>query len=157
MAQYAYKYNDIFDDYVVQPEHTGNTAPRRAPSPRPYQAPAKKQQPPIHKHKKSKEQVIRENKRKFKIALAKVTVIFALFASMLLIAGVTRAQLYEAKTSLEKAEESYQLCLEENNQLKLQINNMMENVNIEKIAEEQLGLVKVAKNRSREVEISLYQ
>ena len=157
MAQYAYKYNDIFDDFVVQPEHSGNAAPRRAPSPRPYQAPAKKQQPPIHKHKKSKEQVIRENKRKFKIALAKVTVIFALFASMLLIAGVTLAQLYEAKTELEKAEESYQLCLEENNQLKLQLNNMMEKVNIEKIAEEQLGLVKVGKNRSREVEIYLYQ
>ena len=157
MAQYAYKYNDIFDDFVVQPEHTGNAAPRRAPSPRPNQAPAKKQQPPVRKYKKTKEQVIRENKRKFKIALAKVTVIFALFASMLLVAGVTRAELYEAKAGLEKAEESYQLCLEENNQLKLQLNNMMEKVNIEKIAEEQLGLVKVGKNRSREVEIYLYQ
>ena len=157
MAQYAYKYNDIFDDFVVQPEHSGNAAPRRAPSPRPYQAPAKKQQPPVRKYKKSKEQVILENKRKFKIALAKVTVIFALFASMLLVAGVTRAELYEAKAGAAKAEENYYACLDENNELKRQLDNMMKNVNIEKIAQEQLGLVKIAKNRSREVDINLYR
>lgn len=157
MAQYAYKYNDVFDDFVVQPERSGNAAPRRAPSPRPYQAPAEKQQPPIRKHKKSKEQVIRENKRKFKIALAKVTIIFALFASMLLVAGVTHAELYEAKAGFVKAQENHEVSLNENNELKQQLNNMMENVNIEKIAEEQLGLVKVGKNRSREVDINLYR
>lgn len=157
MADYAYKYNDIFDDYVVQPTRSGNAAPRRAPSQRPAQAPAKRQQPPIRKYKKSKEQVIKENKRKFKIALAKVSVIFALFAAMLLMAGVTRAELYEAKSNLEKAEESYQLCLEQNNQLKLQLNKEMEGIDIEDIAENQLGLVKVSKGYSREVNVSDYR
>ena len=157
MADYAYKYNDIFDDFVVQATPSGNAAPRRAPSQRPVQAPARKQQPPVRKYKKSKEQVIKENKRKFKIALAKVSVIFALFAAMLLMAGVTRAELYEAKAGLEKAEESYQQCLEQNNQHKLQLNKEMEGIDIEDIAENQLGLVKVPKNKSRTVIVSDYQ
>lgn len=160
MAQYAYQYNDIFDDVVIQPQR-GNTAPRRnpAPSQRPVQRPVQKpsDQPPVRKFKKSKEQVIKENKRKFKIALAKASIVFALFASMLLMAAVSRAEVYDARARLEAAEESYQLCLEENNQLKLQLDKQMEKVDIEKIAEEQLGLVKVSPKKSREVEIALYQ
>lgn len=158
MAQYAYKYNDIFDDYLVQAEPVrGNAAPRRAPSQRPAQAPVKKQQPPVRKHKKSKQQVIYENKRKFKIALAKVCIIFALFVSMFLMAAVTGAELNTAKENLAAAEENYQLCLEQNNQLKLQLSNIMQKVDIEKIAQEQLGLVKVTKDKQLEVEIELYE
>lgn len=157
MADYAYKYNDIFDDYVVQPTRSGNAAPRRAPSQRPVQTPNKKQQPPVRKFKKSKEQVIKENKRKFKIALAKVSVIFALFAAMFLMAAETRAELYQARANLEKAEESYQLCLEENNRLKLQLNKEMEKIDIEDIAENQLGMVKISKHYTREVNVNDYR
>lgn len=156
MAQYAYKYNDIFDDYVVQPER-GNAAPAKRPQQRPAAAPQRKQEPPVRKFKKSKEQVILENKRKFKIALAKFSIVFAMFAAMFLMAAVSRAEVYDTRAELAAAEESYQLCLEQNNKLKLQLNKAMEKVDIEKIAKEELGLVKISSNRSYKVDVSLYQ
>ena len=156
MAQYAYKYNDIYDDYLVQPSARSQAAPQRAPSRAPSQpAPAA---PHLHKVKKrTKEQVIRENQRKFKIALARFAVIFALFASMLGMAAGSQAELESKKAELEKLNETYQLCLEENNQLKLQLDKMLATVNIDQIATQQLGLQKIPDSRKLSVDMSQFQ
>ena len=156
MAQYAYKYNDIYDDYLVQPSASSQAAPQRAPSRAPSQpAPAA---PHLHKVKKrTKEQVIRENQRKFKIALARFAVIFALFASMLGMAAGSQAELESKKAELAKLNETYQLCLEENNQLKLQLDKMLATVNIDQIATQQLGLQKIPDSRKLSVDMSQFQ
>lgn len=156
MAQYAYKYNDIYDDYLVQPSARSQAAPQRAPSRAPSQpAPAA---PHLHKVKKrTKEQVIRENQRKFKIALARFAVIFALFASMLGMAAGSQAELESKKAELAKLNETYQLCLEENNQLKLQLDKMLATVNIDQIATQQLGLQKIPDSRKLSVDMSQFQ
>ena len=155
MAQYAYKYNDIYDDYLVQPSARAQAAPKRAPSHAPSQpAPAA---PPLRKVKRTKQQVIRENQRKFKIALAKVSVIFALFASMIGMAAGSYAELAEAKAELENINATYQLCLEENNQLKLQLDKALATVNIDKIATQQLGLQKIPDARKRSVDMSQFR
>ena len=156
MAQYAYKYNDIYDAYLVQPSARSQAAPQRAPSRAPSQpAPAA---PHLHKVKKrTKEQVIRENQRKFKIALARFAVIFALFASMLGMAAGSQAELESKKAELAKLNETYQLCLEENNQLKLQLDKMLATVNIDQIATQQLGLQKIPDSRKLSVDMSQFQ
>lgn len=155
MAQYAYKYNDIYDDYLVQPSARAQAAPKRAPSHAPSQpAPTA---PPLRKVKRTKEQVIRENQRKFKIALAKVSVIFALFASMIGMAAGSYAELAEAKAQLENVNATYQLCLEENNQLKLQLDKALATVNIDQIATQQLGLQKIPDARKRSVDMSQFR
>lgn len=155
MAQYAYKYNDIYDDYLVQPSARAQAAPKRAPSHAPSQpAPTA---PPLRKVKRTKQQVIRENQRKFKIALAKVSVIFALFASMIGMAAGSYAELAEAKAQLENVNATYQLCLEENNQLKLQLDKALATVNIDQIATQQLGLQKIPDARKRSVDMSQFR
>lgn len=159
MAQYARQYNDIFDDYVIEKTY-GNAAPRRAPQQRPVQRPQPPggpPKPPVHKYKKSKEQVIRENQRKFKIALAKFSVVFALFAVMIAMAFAGRIEVRNAAAELEAAEQTYQLCLEENNALKQELNAFMADKDIDDIAVNVLGLVKVTKNKSKGIDISEYQ
>lgn len=155
MAQYAYKYNDIYDDYLVQASPRSGAAPARKPQQRPQQtAPAK---PELRKVRKTKQQVIKENQRKFKIALAKISVIFALFAAMIGMAANSKVELESKKQELESIKASYQVCLEENNNLKLQLDKALENVDIEKIAKERLGLQKIPESRRRLVDISEYQ
>ena len=157
MAQYAYKYNDIYDEYLVQPSAAAQTAPKRAPARVPVQQPAPAA-PHLHKVKKrSKEQVIRDNQRKFKIALAKVAVIFALFASMLGMAANSYAELEGKKAELESLNATYQLCLEENNQLKLQLDKALATVDIDKIATQQLGLQKIPDSKKLSVDMSQFQ
>lgn len=155
MAQYAYKYNNVYDEYLVQPSAAAQTAPKRAPSRAPSQ-PASAT-PPLRKVKRTKEQVIRENQRKFKIALAKVSVIFALFASMIGMAAGSYAELENAKAELESVNAAYQLCLEENNQLKLQLDKALATVDIDKIATQQLGLQKIPDGRKLSVDMSQFQ
>ena len=102
-------------------------------------------------------QVIRENPRKFKIALARFAVIFALFASMLGMAAGSQAELESKKAELAKLNETYQLCLEENNQLMLQLDKMLATVNIDQIATQQLGLQKIPDSRKLSVDMSQFQ
>lgn len=155
MAQYAYKYNNVYDEYLVQPSSAAQAVPKRAPSRAPSQPTTAT--PPLRKVKRTKQQVIRENQRKFKIALAKVAVIFALFASMIGMAAGSYAELESKKAELEDVNAAYQLCLEENNQLKLQLDKALASVDIEKIAQQQLGLQKIPDGRKLSVDMSQFQ
>ncbi len=157
-SNYAYKYNDVFDDYFIQREPSGNAAPKKNPTHNPYQQEReKRQQPSVYKQKKTKAQVIKENKRKFKIALAKVSVITACFVAMFMMAVSSGNQLEKTVAELNAVNESYELCLQENNKLKQQLDEVLKKVDIDKIAQEQLGLIKVPEKNQREINISLYQ
>lgn len=146
MAQYAYNYNDIYDDYIVK------AAPKTAPV-----AEEKQAQPELRRIGRTKEQVIKENQKKFKIALAKISVIAAAFIAVISMAVMSQAQLNSAKQQLADANAAYQQSLEQNNELKLQLDNMLAGVNIDKIAKENLGLQKIPDKRKIMVDISKLQ
>ncbi len=146
MAQYAYNYNDIYDDYIVQ------AAPKTVPV-----TEEKPAQPELRRIGRTKEQVIKENQKKFKIALAKISVIAAAFIAVISMAVMSQAQLNKAKQQLADVNAAYQQSLEQNNELKLQLDNMLAGVNIDKIAKENLGLQKIPNKRKLMVDISKLQ
>lgn len=165
MAPYAYKYNDIFDDYV--PTRTanratyGNTAPRNNAAParnpsqqRPPQRQA--QQPKLTRVEGTKKQGILSKNRTFKLFMIQTSIVLALFLSIGIMAVASRAELNSAKAKLETLESDYQLCLEQNNALKFQLDEATKGINIDKIATEQLGLIKVPEKKTRQVRISDY-
>lgn len=145
MAQYAYNYNDIYDDYLVQ------AAPKTAPAREEVTAP---KQPELRRIGRTKEQVIKENQKKFKIALAKISLIAAAFIAVISMAVMSQSELNSARQRLEEVNAAYQMSLEENNDLKLQLDNMLAGVNIDKIAKNSLGLEKIPSKRQLSVDMS---
>lgn len=152
MAQYAFNYNDIYDDYLVQATPEQNAAPKRK-----VQETAEPKQPELRRIGRTKQQVIKENQRKFKIALAKISVILAAFIAVISMAVISQTELNAAKQRLDDTNAAYQASLEQNNQLKLQLDNVLAKVNIEKIAKNQLGLQKIPEKRKFSVDMSQYQ
>lgn len=146
MAQYAYNYNDIYDDYIVQ------AAPKVAPK-----TEEKAPQTELQRVGRTKEQVIKANQKKFKIALAKISIIAAAFIAVISMAVSSAQQLNAVKKELDDVNAAYQLSLEQNNELKLQIDNIIAGENIPKYAEEKLGLVKIPRDKMRLVDVSRYQ
>lgn len=152
MAQYAFNYNDIYDDYLVQATPERTAAPKKSIEEMPASV-----QPELHKVRRTKQQVIRDNQRKFKIGLAKVSVILAAFIAVIGMAVISFGELNSAKQQLESVNAAYQASLEENNQLKLQLDKALEKVDIDKIAKNQLGLQKIPDKRKRSVDMSQFQ
>ena len=76
---------------------------------------------------------------------------------MIGMAAGSYAELANAKADLESVNAAYQLCLEENNQLKLQPDQALATVNIDMIATQQLGLQKIPEARKRSVDMSQFQ
>lgn len=148
MAQYAYKYNDIYDEYLVQ------AAPKAAPEKKQASAPEK---PELRRIGRTKQQVIKENQRKFKIALAKISIIAAAFIAVISMAVISQTQVRAAEQRLADVNAAYQMSLEENNNLKLQLDNILAKQNIEKIAKKQLGLQKIPEKRKFSVNMSELQ
>lgn len=148
MAQYAFNYNDIYDDYLVQ------AAPKTAPKKQQSTAPA---QPELRRIGRTKQQVIKENQRKFKIALAKISLIAAAFIAVISMAVVSQGQVRAAEQRLAEVNAAYQLSLEENNNLKLQLDNILAKQDIDKIAKKQLGLQKIPEKRRFSVDMSELQ
>lgn len=148
MAQYAFNYNDIYDDYLVQA--APKTAPKKQQSPAPTQ-------PELRRIGRTKQQVIKENQRKFKIALAKISLIAAAFIAVISMAVVSQGQVRAAEQRLAEVNAAYQLSLEENNNLKLQLDNILAKQDIDKIAKKQLGLQKIPEKRRFSVDMSELQ
>ncbi len=161
MAQYAY--NDIFDDYVPtrNPGRAayGNTAPRAnaAPKRKPSQKTAPQKQRPDLKRVEGtkKDNIIRDNKT-IKYILLPISLIMALILSLSTMAIASKIELNNAIAKLETLESDYELCLEQNNTLKYQLDEATKGVDIEKYAEERLGLVKVPDSRTGKIRISDY-
>lgn len=149
MAQYAFNYNNIYDDYLVQ---AAPATPEKIREEK--KAPA---QPELRRIGRTKQQVIKENQRKFKIALMKISLITAAFIAVIGMAVSSQMQLNAAEQRLVDANAAYQMSLEENNQLKLQLDNELSKVNIEKIAKNQLGLEKIPAKRKFSVDMSKLQ
>lgn len=161
MAQYAY--NDIFDDYV--PTRTagrgayGNTAPRAnaAPNRNPsHKTAPQRQRPQLTRVEGTKKQGILSKNRTFKLFMIQVSIVLALFLSVGIMAVSSKIELNNAVARLETLEADYQLCLEQNNVLKFQLDEATKGVNIEKIAEEQLGLVKIPETKKGKIVLSDY-
>jgi len=146
MAQYAYNYNDIYDEYIVQA--APNVAPKTEEN-----AP----QPEYRRIGRTKEQVIKANQKKFKIALAKISIIAAAFIAVIGMAVISQHQLSAAKQQLADVNAAYQMSLEKNNELKLQLDNILAGENIPKFAEERLGLEKIPDKRKLMVDVSKFQ
>lgn len=145
MAQYAYKYNDIFDDYLVQ----ATPAPQKKPEVKP-----EPEKPQLKRIGRTKQQVIKENQRKFKIALAKISIIAAAFVAVVSMAVMSQAELKSTEMKLAQVNAAYQESLEENNQLKSELDKMLAKVDIDKIAKKQLGLQKIPEKRKLSVDMS---
>lgn len=145
MAQYAYKYNDIYDEYLVQ------AAPKTAPK-----TEEKAVQTELHRVGRTREQVIKANQKKFKIALAKISVIAAAFIAVISMAVSSANNLNAAKKELEDVNAAYHHSLEQNNELKLQIDNIIAGVNIDEVAK-QLGLEKIPANKRIVVDVTPFQ
>ena len=161
MAQYAY--NDIFDDYVPTRNAGrtayGNTAPRAnaAPKRNPSQKTApQKQRPELKRVEGTKKQGILYKNRTTKLFLIQVSIVLALILSIAATAIASKIELNNAIAKLETLESDYQLCLEQNNTLKFQLDEATKGVDIEKYAQERLGLVKVPDSRTGEIRISDY-
>lgn len=146
MAQYAYNYNDIYDEYIFQ------AAPKTAP-----ETEKKAPQPEYRRIGRTKEQVIKANQKKFKIALAKISVIAAAFIAVISMAVISYGQLGNAKQQLNDVNAAYQMSLEKNNELKLQLDNILAGENIPQYAEKILGLEKIPEKRKIFVDVSKFQ
>ncbi len=160
MAQYAY--NDIFDDYVptrtARPAY-GNTAPRAnaAPNRNPsHKTAPQRQQPQLTRVEGTKKQGILSKNRTFKLFMIQTSIVLALFLSIGIMAFVSKIELNNAIARLETLEADYELCLEQNNTLKFQLDEATKGVDIEKFAKERLGLVKVPDTKIGEIRISDY-
>lgn len=148
MANYALNYNDIFDDYLVQAE------PVKKPEVMPE---AKPSQPELRRIGRTKQQVIEKNIRKFKIDLLKFSFVLAAFIAVISMAVSSNGDLKAAEQRLAEANAAYHMSLEENNNLKLQLDNELAKVNIDKIAKKQLGLQKVSSKRTFSIDMSELQ
>ena len=146
MAQYAYNYNDIYDEYIVQ------AAPMRE-----HESEAMPPKPEYRRIGRTKEQVIKANQRKFKIALAKTSIVLAAFIAVIGMGVMSFVQVGNAKQALADVNAAYQQSLEQNNELKLQLDNILAGENIPKYAEEVLGFEKIPAKRQFVVDVSRYQ
>ena len=93
----------------------------------------------------------------FKIALAKISIIAAAFIAVISMALISQAQVKAAEQRLAEVNAAYQVSLEENNNLKLQLDNILAKQDIEKIAKKQLGLQKIPEKRKFSVDMSELQ
>lgn len=147
MAQYAYNYNGVYDDYIVQ------AAPKEAPRP----AEKRPSQPPLQRMDRSKEQEEKAKRKKFKITLAKISLVAAAFIAVILVAVTSFQQLNAAKKELEDVNAAYQLSLSESNELKQRIDELVSEKDIDDYAQNELNLVKIPKTKMRIVDVTPFQ
>lgn len=132
-AENAYDYNYA---YGYEPAY----APERNPVAQPEQ----EKKPELKKVKKRKIDIQRHNERVTNIKLLKITVIICSFLALYALVCNSFAARTQAKQLLDEEKERYVLCEAENRELKVQMNNLVSTENIDRIAVEKLGLVKVA-------------
>ncbi len=134
MAQQAY--NHVYD-YTYAP----GTAPEMPA--RPKTQPQTKTQPQLRKVKKTKAQVMAQRRRRVRLFLLKSAVVLSLFGAMIGVAVASEIRKDEAAEALAAMKTDYQSSIQLNNELKDKLNAFMSKLDIDKIATQQLGLVKV--------------
>lgn len=119
-----------------------NAAPERVP----VRLPDTEKKPEIKKAKKTRQEILIYNE---KIANRKLVKVAAVVFSMLVLYAVVCSSFIAkdtARRNLEQAKEEYVFAQAENRELKSELNNLISAENIDRIAVEQLGLVKVSQN-----------
>lgn len=119
-------------------------APAYAPERKPEAQPERKKETQVKKVRKTEQEARiyeeRIGNRKSVKVFALIAVAFLLFAG----AGHSKAMRDEAKRDLEQIKEEYVYVEACNRELKVQLNKIINAENIDQIAVEKLGLVKVA-------------
>lgn len=134
-AENAYKY-----------DHTYAGAPAYAPEQNPVTQPKpkKQNQTEIKGIKSKAEDINKQNEVAYTKVFAKAFIVIGVFLALFAVYCNSMASREEAKLKLEKIKESYAYVEAENRELKVEINNLVNAENIDRIAVEELGLVKVA-------------
>lgn len=146
MAQYAYNYNDIYDEYLVQ------AAPKTAPE----QEKKRPAQPELQRIGSTEQQLFRAKHKKYEIAIAKISLIVSAFCIVILIASNSAIKRNEARQALAEVNAAYQLSLEQSNELKSQMDSLITDERVAQYAKK-LGLVKIPGDKMRVVDITPYQ
>ena len=118
--------------------------PAYAPETSPVTQPEQEQKPELKKVKKRKIDIQRQNERATNVKLFKITANICSFLALYALVCSSFAARTEAKQALDAEKEKYIFCEAENRELKVQLNSIVSAENIDRIAVEKLGLVKVA-------------
>lgn len=129
-AENAYKYNYA---YGYEPSY----APERKPEVQP------EKKPDLKKVKKRKIDIDRQNERNVNRKLAKIVAVMCVFFALFAVVCNSFAARAQAKKDLDEIKEAYTFVEARNRELKVELNNLISAENIDRIAVEKLGLVKV--------------
>ncbi|MBQ8503880.1 MAG: cell division protein FtsL [Clostridia bacterium] len=132
-AENAYKY-----------EYAYGFDPAYAPERQPEKQPEKEKRPDLKTVKKRKEDIDKQNERVGNRKFFKIFVVLCVFFGLFAVVCDSFAMRDEAKKDLDILKDKYVFVEAENRELKVQLNNLISAENIDRIAVEKLGLVKVA-------------
>lgn len=118
--------------------------PAYAPEKQPVTQPEKQKKPGLKEVKKRQEDILRQRERTVNRRIAAITTIMCVFLALFAVVCDSFAQRDEAKKNLDTIKEEYVFVEAQNRELKVELNNLVSAENIDRIAVEQLGLVKVA-------------
>ena len=130
-AENAYKYNYA---YGYEPAY----APERKPEVQP------EKRPDLKKVRKRKIDIDRQNERSVNRKLAKIVAVMCVFFTLFAVACNSFAERAQAKQDLDAIKQEYTFAQAQNRELNVKLNNLISAENIDRIAVEKLGLVKVA-------------
>lgn len=118
------------------------TAPQREP----VRKPDAEKKPELKRAKKTQQEILIYKEKMANRKLVKIAAV--VFSFLVLYAVVCNSFVAKdtARRNLEKAKEEYVFAQAENRELKSELNNLISAENIDRIAVEQLGLVKVSQN-----------
>ncbi len=132
-AETAYKY-----DYAYGYE------PAYVPEKAPVTLPEQEKKPELKKVKKTKKDIAKQNERATNRKMAVIVAVMCVFFAVFALACNSMATRESAKRSLDVIKEEYAFCETQNRELKVKLNKIISAENIDRIAVEKLGLVKVS-------------
>ncbi len=115
-----------------------------APQREPVALPEQENKPELKKVKKRKIDLLKQQERATNLKLLKIASVLCVFFALYAVVCNSFAMRADAKQNLEAVKEQYVFAEAQNRELKVQLNNLISTNNIDRIAVEKLGLVKVA-------------
>ncbi len=119
--------------------YADNTVPKRQP----VRKPDAEKKPELKRAKKTEQEILIYNEKQTNRKLMKIAAIVFSFLVLYAVACSSFAAKDTARRNLEQAKEEYVFSQAKNRELKSELNNLISAENIDKIAVEQLGLVKI--------------
>ena len=115
-----------------------------APERVPVRLPDKEKKPELKKAKKTQKEILIYKEKKTNRQLARFAAVVLSFLVLYAVACNSFTAKDNARRELERAKEEYVFAQAKNKELKGELNNLISAENIDRIAVEELGLVKVA-------------